>query len=634
MSIHRKVTALLLLMMLVVGLAHTIVEKLIIMPSFYELEREHAQDSIRRAQEALQGEIDHLGVACRDWASWDDTYDYVVSRDRSYEVANLQPTSCLNLEINAQFLFDAEGRQIHGLLIDTASGAPLTADPLSNGAILGPHPLLVHRTLESMHSGILMTSAGPMIVCSRPILTSERQGPARGTLLFGRMLDARLWERIRNQLRLDLQIFALQGAAGLPASEAAFIPLLKTGSRDHLDGSHSDTLHARTLVSDLEGQPTLVLRIGLPRSIVLRGEATARYATLLLALIGVTAGVALRILLQRIVVSPLVRLRAHAHEIGSHANLGARLATRRRDEIGALAAEFNLMIERLSASQSRLLETSHRAGMAELARGVLHNVGNVLNSSLVSASWLKDRVDGNRLDALERLAVILDEQGKNLGQFMMEDPRGKKVPELVAALSKYWSTERVRLSEELTRLRSSLVHVSDIVAGQQTYANSASVIEEISVDSLVSEALSLMDSSLRRHDVRPVVRLEPDLRVLGERRKLLQVLVNLLVNAKEAMHEIPATARIIEVHAARGTKDRIEIRVVDHGNGIAADVLPRLFTMGFTTKAKGNGIGLHFSALALKDMGGALRAESDGAGRGATFALDLPRALAQKVTQS
>lgn len=112
--------------------------------------------------------------------------------------------------------------------------------------------------------------------------------------------------------------------------------------------------------------------------------------------------------------------------------------------------------------------------------------------------------------------------------------------------------------------------------------------------------------------------------MLVQRFKLIHVLVNLIRNAADAMQRAPEGQRLLTVAVAAGAGTGAIVRITDTGEGIPADRLERLFTLGFTTRSEGHGFGLHACANALHQMGGRILAESEGPGRGARFTLEFP----------
>ena len=272
----------------------------------------------------------------------------------------------------------------------------------------------------------------------------------------------------------------------------------------------------------------------------------------------------------------------------------------------------------------KLVETSRQAGMAEVATGVLHNVGNVLNSVNVSATVLADSVKQTKATSLKRVVGLLEANKSDLAAFFSPGGKGQMLPGYLASLNDQIEQEQNSALTELSQLTKNIAHIKDIVAMQQNYAKVTGVLENHSPRVLVEEALQLSSAENKRLDVAVELMAPAEIPdVFVDRHQVMQILVNLLTNARQAVVEHSDTKRRVCVSLeASTTMVRVSIR--DYGCGIPEENLTLIFNHGFTTKKDGHGFGLHSAANSAKEMGGGLSAESDGAGTGATFHLDLP----------
>jgi signal transduction histidine kinase len=288
---------------------------------------------------------------------------------------------------------------------------------------------------------------------------------------------------------------------------------------------------------------------------------------------------------------------------------------------------------KLEETHKQLLQVSRQAGMAEVATGVLHNVGNVLNSVRVSASVVCDRLRKSEIGDVCRAAVMLHGKNGQLAQFLTADPKGRLLPEFLFKATALLATERDELITEMTTVSEHIEHIKEIVAMQQTYAKVFGVLEPISPVSLVQDALRMNAAAFDRHNVRVIQNFEDGVPLaIIDRHKVLQILINLLRNAKYALDEQAPEEKRLEIHVSQ-TTENVVIKVKDNGIGIAAENLTRIFGHGFTTKKDGHGFGLHSGALAARQMNGSLSVHSDGPGKGATFTLELPKAPSVEVEQ-
>jgi PAS domain S-box-containing protein len=297
---------------------------------------------------------------------------------------------------------------------------------------------------------------------------------------------------------------------------------------------------------------------------------------------------------------------------------GVRLVGIDLDVTERIAAEA-----REDVLQRQLRDASRQAGMADVATSVLHNVGNVLNSVNVSASLVAERLNRSRAAGLTRVVALLQEHQGDLGTFVAQDERGKVLPVYLAELSRHLSTDNQSALAELDSLQSNIDHVKDIVAMQQRYAKPGGLAELIDVRHLVEESVRINAAGFERHAVKVVRSFSEVPEITVDKHKVLQILVNLLRNGKDACEGMDEQERRVSIVVEKCAVG-VRIAVADNGTGITAENLQRLFTHGFTTKKTGHGFGLHSSALAARELGGVLRAESPGPGLGATFVLELP----------
>jgi len=277
----------------------------------------------------------------------------------------------------------------------------------------------------------------------------------------------------------------------------------------------------------------------------------------------------------------------------------------------------------LKRTQVRLVDAARSAGMAEIAANVLHNVGNVLTSAVINLQTVRQTMNVSRLGRLKQVTQMLDENHDNLAGFFTQDQRGAQLPVYLSALADELLREQSSVQEGMVAMDMHLEHIRAIVQVQQTYARSTLITEECDLTQLVEDALSLQRASLLRHGVTVTHELSPVPRASLDKHKVLQILINLISNAKQAMNELPEEQRHLHVRLDLEGKSAC-IQIVDNGMGIVPEIRGRLFGQGFTTRAGGHGLGLHSSALEARILGGSISLESEGPGKGATAILKLP----------
>jgi predicted ATPase/signal transduction histidine kinase len=303
------------------------------------------------------------------------------------------------------------------------------------------------------------------------------------------------------------------------------------------------------------------------------------------------------------------------------------------EQAGKALARYNEELEKrveertweLKQAQSQLVETARMVGMAEVASNVLHDVGNALTSIVVDTGVMRQAVVNSRMTRVKQVATLLDEHRSDLAGFLSKDALGSQLVGYLNSLSEELAREQMALQGTLEDLDKNVGRVRAIVQMQQTYATSTLLTEECDLNELVEDALRLQQGALRQANIQVTREESPVPRVRVDRYKVLQILINLLSNARHALESMPASNRHVLVRLDR-QGEWARLQVVDSGVGLAPEVKHRLFTQGFTTRKEGHGIGLHSSSLAAKLLGGRLSLESEGLGKGATATLELPLA--------
>jgi signal transduction histidine kinase len=299
----------------------------------------------------------------------------------------------------------------------------------------------------------------------------------------------------------------------------------------------------------------------------------------------------------------------------------------RRAKLEAVNVEIESQVaERtaaLTVAHKELLEASRQAGIAEVATGILHNVGNVLNSVNVASSCVADSLRKSKAANLSKVVALLRENEKDLGDFLTNDPKGKQLPGYLAQLAEHLAGEQSHALEELAALQKNIEHIKDIVTLQQSSAKTSGMAEIVNVADLVDDALRMNSSELSRRDIEVTREFKNVPPVTVEKHKVLQILVNLVRNAKHACDDSGHLDKRLTLRVTNGNQ-RLRIAVADNGIGIPSENLARIFNYGFTTRKDGHGFGLHSGMLAAKEMGGSLTVHSAGPGLGAVFTLELP----------
>ncbi len=595
-----------------------VVQRQYLAPSFEELEREEAIRNTERVLGALARELDLLSLSASDWAYWDETYAFVDGggQDTDYLEVNFNLSGIDTLDVNLIALYDTAGRRLVGFAVDTDTHEPLDLGALSDDALPATHPLLRLRDDTDAVEGLLATPDGIVTVAARYVLTNDQEGPPAGLLVMGRLLDDDRVADLAEQTRVDLLVEPFTGSVNdgwtRERSIAHTPPTLTTGR---------NALVTTTVLADLDARPVMRIALNEPRHISARGAAAMRTTMGSTALLALAVMALLLLVLNRMVVRPLHALSAHAARIGEQDDLRTRLDLRRRDEIGTLGQAFDRMTDRLADARRTLLERAFDAGRAELAAGVLHNVGNVVTPLVVRLVDTQDAL--RRLPAKEVRAAVAE-----LDDDATDPERASDLRRFVTLAATELAGAVEQTGDDLEAIGRQVGHVQQILGEQEHHSRAAPVTEALDLAELLDEAVRLLSPALQRS---MTIETDASLAALAPLRAprvaLQQVITNLLVNAAEAIAARGGSGRLrvhAEPRAERG-RSAVELRFEDDGVGLSEHDLARVFERGFSTKGRaGSGLGLHWSASTVHALGGSIRLESAGPGTGATARLVLP----------
>jgi signal transduction histidine kinase len=447
------------------------------------------------------------------------------------------------------------------------------------------------------------------MLSAAPVLNGKGQGPARGMVIIGRLLSPEIVRDIGAQAQTDLDL--LTAGAQSPAEELA---------------EDENTTRIAQSFQDLYGRPIMRLQVAVPRSITARGRIAVSYASLCLLAAAIIVLLLLGMVLNRAILRPLALVTRHAVALGEDKDLTTRLNLRRRDEFGVLAREFDRMVARVAESRTQLVDQSFEAGFAELARGVLHNIGNAMTPIGVRLATLTERLRAAPAEDSEQAVTEL--------QAGSADPqRAADLEEFLRLASREMAgTVRGALEDvELITRQTSIIQIA--LTEQLRAARNEHVIEPVRLTELLAQSLEIVPDVCRR---RLMVDTDESVGKLGvvrvARTVLRLILQNLIINAADAVRDAGkerGTLRLSAEIVREADRPQLHLQCVDDGVGIPADHLERVFEMGFTTKSPetNHGIGLHWCANAIGALGGRIWAASDGLGRGTALHLLVPLAV-------
>jgi two-component system, NtrC family, sensor kinase len=582
------------------------VQKQVLMPSFAELEREDAQTSMKRIGFALDATLESLELSAADWGNWADVYQYVQSPNPAFVNANITPVALKQLKVNAMLIVDLNGRYVLSTARNLITGEPLDLDLTARKSLPEDFPWRKNLADGKPARGLLQTNRGVMMIAAAPVLDGSGMGQPLGMVIMGRLLTA-----------AQVRLIGAQAQASL-----AMLPNRPVRGGEQIAETDIATQIIRSF-ADVYGLPLVSFRVDVPHRITSRGQGAVTYASLYLIGAAVTVLILLVVALNRIVLGPLARVTRHAVAVGNGTDLTARLNLAGGDEIARLAREFDRMVERVSDSRRQLVDQSFQAGFAELAKGVLHNLGNAMTPLGVRLSRLADRLRDAPLSDLElALAELTKESEPSERRSDLEEFLRLACRELAAGVKDAQGDVAV-VQRQATIVQTAL---SELMRS----ARNTHVVESVRLPDLVAQTLEIVPDACRQ---RLVVDSDESLRKVGAvqvaRTVLRLILQNLIINAADAVRDAGRDKGVLHFAAeivGEANGEQLHLHCKDDGVGIAAENLQRVFDKGFSTKSRETnyGIGLHWCANAIAALGGRIWAASEGPGLGASMHLMLP----------
>jgi sensor domain CHASE-containing protein len=607
-KIRSKVAALIAAVSAVLVLGQVLVVRQVVMPSFAELERTDAHTAMRRIENALDRGFQELELSAADWGNWADTYRFVQDHNPEFVASNLSNLALRQLNVNALLIVDRDGEVVQSRDLDLASDRPLGLALTARHALPADFPWRARLRSGTPARGLLPSNSGVLMLAAAPILDGSGHGPARGMVILGRLLSPAVLDSLGSQAQAQLTKLG-------PLAGGAPEQLLETDAVTRIYRPFNDVY----------GRPIMTLRVDVPRAITARGRIAVTYASACLVAAAVIVLILLVMVLNRTILNPLAVVTRHAVQIGEHSDLTTRLALKRADEFGVLARELDRMVERVAESRTQLVDQSFEAGFAELAKGVLHNLGNAMTPISVRLASLTDRL---RAAAAEDAQLALDE----LQDGVRDAQRRADLEEFVRLACRELAVAVRAAQQDVAVITRQASAIQATLAEQMRAARNDPVIEPVRLTELVAQSLEIVPDVCRQR-----LRVETDetLWRLGAvrvaRTVLRLILQNVIINAADAVRDAGKEKGILRLRAEilrEADRAQLHLECTDDGVGIAAQNLERVFEKGFSTKSPetNHGIGLHWCANAIGALGGRIWAASEGPGHGAALHLLVPLA--------
>jgi len=561
--------------------------RFILLESFIALEQQSIQQNVARAMNAVSDDIATLDRTTLDYAGWDDTYAFMADRNQEY-LENYVDTTFSSNQLNLVLIVNNDGQSIFAKAFDLSTQHAIAPPE----RLLTFHPddrLLRHSDAQGSITGVIVLPEGPMLVAARPILTSSYAGPARGTLIMGRALDAAEIQHLAETTRLSLSIYSFTDPQLPDDVRSARERLVQDTSTD-VRALSEQAIAGYTSIKDVYDNPALVVRVQLTRRIYQQGQTSIRYFALSLLVAGLVFGIVVVALFERAVLSRMARLEGDARHIGASGDQSARVSVQGTDELARLASGVNGMLDALErAQQDRREAEEERARIQEeFIRAREHMVQMAVHDLKNPLTAISGFLQALRATELKPEQLMLAEGASGSTASMSS---------LVETFLGVAQLQEGRLS----------IHTEscDIVALFKGCARELSIWAE------------------EDHKQIAIAVSEPFPNLLVDTGLMRRIILNLLSNAIK--HTSAGTSITLGADIADG---HARLWVQDTGAGISADMQSRLFER-FSTEHRpqqrqsSTGLGLAFCKLAAEAHGGTIELDS-GPGQGTKFIVVLP----------
>lgn len=559
--------------------------------TFERLEKAQVTRNAERCVAAIRQEGDYLARTTLDWAQWDDTYQYVEDRNKEYEQANLMDGTFVDCRLSLIAIYNAQNRRIWGQAYDLEKDKAMSLWVFVADVLPENHPLIKYIAGRRVLSGLMLTDKGILLVASSPILTSKEEGPARGRMIMGRLLDNKEIRSLSERMQLDVRLYPVHSGK-LPPDLARVLKRVPATGEYEVIMDDPRTLRVFSVMDDLWDQPVVLVEIRQSREVHAIGQMAEYYTFFAIALVGLFILLAIQILLRRMVVAPVAALTEDVLIARKTGSVLAPFDLHRADEVGTLSREFDAIIREWSAAKEKA-ELANRA-KTDFLSTMSHELRTPLNGIIGLAELILSTRSHEKQH--DRMRMIISE------------------------------------AESLMIMINELLDTARIEAGKLN-------IEEISFElaRLIEEIISVM--SIRARQKGLTLSHEVDVEVprffVGDPHRIKQVLVNLVGNSLKFTDK-GFVKILIQLKEKMDDHVILHFVVTDTGIGIPREkqglVFNRFVQVESSTARQygGTGLGTSISRLLANLMGGEIGLESE-EGKGSTFWFNLPLRVDRKL---
>ena len=353
-SVRAIVATIIVVGVLVTSVLVYIISEKIILDSYTTIERNDIVQSLQQARDAFENHMVGMQVKLKDWAVWDDSYNFASHPTSSSFIADTLRKNNIPTLLGLDILIyvDSHGKVLYTQVADSTgtSHRVLSEVPthlLSHKNILTPGD----AKIENIVHGITLLPEGPLLVVSSPILPTDANGPSAGTLIFGKFVDAGLVDKISELTHLSVRNFPYDTPSQKDVADAR--AQLSKENTYIVQPLSRDVVAGYTALYDMDNQPAFIVRVDKTREIYGQGRSTfflfVGFTIAALLLFGLTTV----FFLEFYVISRLAKLSGEVLDIGATHNLIARVKESTNDEVGTLARAINNMLTDLSNAHTK-----------------------------------------------------------------------------------------------------------------------------------------------------------------------------------------------------------------------------------------------------------------------------------------
>lgn len=541
----------------------------VLLASYSKVEVQEVNQKVAQIDGALHNQLADLNSKLSDWAPWNETYDFIENNNSAFKADSLNTASLASYGVNFMFFMNSSGDIVFSLGIDLENGTRMRVpaslmEAVSSDVLFALTSNRIFSEINSNYTSVVVIPQAPVLIAAQPIRTSEGTGPIRGAVIFGRYMDSQLVGEFSATLHFPVSLITYAAwQRSLNSSYASTAP--STYVRD----VNSTAVEGYYVEDDITNRPAFVLATTLPRTTYDQGLATIAYIDISVAVACAAFGLAMFFLMEMTVFSRLRKLLLEVAKVSGQGDLSARISVSEHDEITSLGDSINNMLAKIEETSTRLQRSERFSAIGELATMVAHDLRNPLQAIANAAFFLKRSSNA-----------------------------GAKEKEILTNVE-----SSVRYSDKIVN---DLLDYSRDVRLELVETNPHSLLKETLATVTVPENIHVEDET----ESGPVLKVDVD--------KMKRVFINLINNAIDAMPR-GGTLRM----SSKRVDANVEFGFEDTGVGMSDEVVQKLFTPLFTTKAKGMGFGLAICKRIVEAHGGKISVTSS-PGKGSKFTVSFP----------